>query len=63
VSFCTGYLTRVDLRTPLLLSGVFKTFLAIQTLGVVIEGILDSSPSLFSKSLDASSTRGFIDDV
>jgi hypothetical protein len=46
----------VDLRTPLLLSGVFKAFLTIRAPGVVAEVILDSSPSLFSDSLDSPST-------
>jgi len=46
----------VDLHIPLLLLGVFEAFLAIRAPGVVTEGILDSSPTLFSKSLDSSST-------
>jgi len=56
VNFGTRYLTRVDLRIPLLLLGVFKAFLAIQTPGVVTEEILDSSPTLFSESFESSST-------
>ncbi len=57
VSLCTGYLIRVDFCIPLLLSGVFITFLAIRTPRVVTEGILDSSPmTLFSESLNSSST-------
>jgi len=56
VNLCIGYLIDVDLRTPLLLSGVFKAFLAIHAPGVVTEGIFDSSPTLFSESLDSSPT-------
>ncbi len=56
-------MTRVDLRIPLLLSRIFKFFLAIRAPRVVIEGILDSSPTLFSESLDSSSTWGVLDDV
>jgi hypothetical protein len=56
VSLYTRYLTRVDLRTPLLLLGVFKAFLAIRALGVVIKVFLDSSPTFFFQSLDSSST-------
>jgi hypothetical protein len=56
VNLCTGYLIRVDLRTPLLFSGVFKKKLAIQAQGIITEGILDSSPTLFFEPLDSSST-------
>ncbi len=63
MSLCIGYLIRVDLRTPLLLSGVFKAFLTIRALGVVTEVIFDSSPSLFSDSLDSPSTWEFLNDV
>ncbi len=63
MSLCTRYLTCVDLHTPLLLLGVFKTFLAIRAPWIVTEGIIDSSPTLFSESLDSSSTWGFLDDV
>ncbi len=63
MGLCIGYLTHVDLRTPLLLSSVFKVLLAIRAPRVVTEGIHDSSPTLFSESLDSSSTRGFLDDV
>ncbi len=53
----------MDLHTPLLLSYVFKVFLAIWAPGVITEGIFDSSPTHFSESLDSSSTWKFIDDV
>jgi hypothetical protein len=46
----------VDLHIPLLLLGVFKAFLAIRVAGIITERILDSSPTLFSESLDSSFT-------
>jgi hypothetical protein len=51
----TGYLTRVDLCTPLLLASVLKDLLAIQAQRVVTEGIFDSSPTFLFESLDSSS--------
>ncbi len=49
--------------TPLLLLGVFKVFLAIQASKVTTKGIFDISPTIFSESLDSSSTWRFLDDV
>jgi hypothetical protein len=51
-----GYLIHVDLHIPLLLSCVFKLFLTIRALEVVIEGIIDYSPTLFFESLDLTFT-------
>jgi hypothetical protein len=56
MSFCTRYLIHVDLRTPLLLLGVFKAFMAIRVPGVVTERIFYSSPTFFYESIDSPST-------
>ncbi len=53
----------MDFHIPMLLLGVFKVVLAIRTLGIVIKRIFYSSPTFFSKSLDSSSTWGFLNDV
>ncbi len=63
MNICTWYLIRVDLHTPLLLSGVFKAFLAIRTPRVVTKWIFYSSPTLFSESFDSPSTWIFLNDV
>jgi hypothetical protein len=53
----------VDLRIPLLLLGVFKTFLAIWALRVVTKGTFDFSSTFFYESFDSPFTWKFIDDV
>ncbi len=62
MSIYTGYLTCVDLCTPLLLN-VFRAFLTIRTLKIITEGTLDYSSTLFFESLDSTSTWKFLDDV
>jgi hypothetical protein len=63
VSLCIRYLTHVDFRTPLLLSNVFKAFLAIWALKVTTKRTFESSSTLFFESLNSPSTWEFIDDV
>ncbi len=60
---CAWYLIRVDFCTPLLLSCVYKVFLAIWNPKVTTKGTLDFSSTLFFASLDSPSTWKFLDDV
>ncbi len=61
--FCSKYLIHVDLCTPLLLSSVFKTLLAIWALGVTTKMTFDFSSTLFFESFDTPSTWNFLNDV